>query len=161
MNTLNENSFLIVSGFIVAFIVIVLLKLDGGSNWKWGILVIAIASLSFLQLSLSSNSSSLQKPQDFTSLVGAGDKLVVSFHSNRWLGCLSAKPLLDRLENDLGDKARFIRIDINTDSGREIKANYDIELVPAVLIFDEKGNIVWRQTGTQPNSVSITQIIDS
>ena len=83
MNTLNENSFLIVSGFIVAFIVIVLLKLDGGSNWKWGILVIAIASLGFLQVSLSSNSSSLQKPQDFTSLVGAGDKLVVSFHSNR------------------------------------------------------------------------------
>ena len=83
MNTLNENSFLIVSGFIVAFIVIVLLKLDGGSNWKWGILVIAIASLSFLQLSLSSNSSSLPKPQDFAKLVGGGDKLVVSFYSNR------------------------------------------------------------------------------
>jgi len=83
MNTLNENSFLIVSGFIVAFIVVVLLKLDGGSNWKWGILVIVIASLSFLQLSLSSNSSTLQKPQDFPTLVGGGDKLVVSFHSNR------------------------------------------------------------------------------
>lgn len=83
MNALNENSFLIVSGFIVAFIVIILLKLDGGSHWKWGILVIAIASLGFLQVSLSSNSSSLPKPQDFAKLVGGGDKLVVSFYSNR------------------------------------------------------------------------------
>ena len=83
MNALNENSFLIVSGFIVAFIVIVLLKLDGGSHWKWGIPVIAIASLGFLQVSLSSNSSSLAKPQDFATLVGGGDKLVVSFYSNR------------------------------------------------------------------------------
>ena len=83
MNTLNENSFLIVSGFIIAFIVIVLLKLDGGSIWKWGILLIAIVSLSFLQISLSSNSNSLQKSQDFETLVGGGDKVVVSFYSNR------------------------------------------------------------------------------
>jgi hypothetical protein len=83
MSILNENSFLIISGFIIAFIVIVLLKLDGGSNWKWGILVIAIASLSFLQVSLSSNSSPLQKSQDLGTLVGGGDKVVVSFYSNR------------------------------------------------------------------------------
>lgn len=83
MNTLNENSFLIVSGFIIAFVVIVLLKLDGESNWKWGILVITIASLTFLQVSLSSNSSSIQKTQDFGTLVGGGDKVVVSFYSNR------------------------------------------------------------------------------
>ena len=83
MNTLNENSFLIVSGFIIAFVVIVLLKLDGESNWKWGILVITIASLAFLQVSLSSNSSSIQKTQDFGILVGGGDKVVVSFYSNR------------------------------------------------------------------------------
>tara|TARA_Y100000590_G_scaffold150927_1_gene173341 strand:- start:9549 stop:9734 length:186 start_codon:yes stop_codon:yes gene_type:complete len=61
----------------------------------------------------------------------------------------------------LDDKAQFIRIDINTDSGRKIKKNYEIELIPAVLVFDERGNVVWRQTGTQPNAVSITQIIDS
>ncbi len=83
MSTLNENSFLIISGFIIAFIIIVLLKLDGGSNWKWGILVIATASLGFLQVSLSSTSSPLQKSQDLGTLVGGGDKVVVSFYSNR------------------------------------------------------------------------------
>ena len=83
MNTLNENSFLIISGFIIAFIVIILLKLDGGGNWKWGILMIAIASLGFLQLSLSSTSSPLLKSQDLGTLIGGGNKIVVSFYSNR------------------------------------------------------------------------------
>tara|TARA_Y100000590_G_scaffold377964_1_gene444590 strand:+ start:590 stop:841 length:252 start_codon:yes stop_codon:yes gene_type:complete len=83
MNILNENSFLIVSGFIILFIIVVLLKLDGESNWKWGILVIALASLTFLQFTLSSNASSIAQPKDIETLVAGGDKVVVSFHSNR------------------------------------------------------------------------------
>lgn len=66
---------------------------------------------------------------------------------------------MDRLEKELATKAQFIRIDINTESGRKIREDYEIKLVPAVIVFDEKGNELWRQTGVQPDSDSITNLI--
>jgi len=68
---------------------------------------------------------------------------------------------LDRLEKQLETKARFVRIDINTESGRKIREGYEIEFVPAILVFDEKGIELWRQTGVQPDSVSITRLINN
>jgi hypothetical protein len=68
---------------------------------------------------------------------------------------------LDRLEKKLETKARFVRIDINTESGRKIRKDYEIEFVPAVLVFDEKGVELWRQTGVYPDSVSITKLINN
>ena len=68
---------------------------------------------------------------------------------------------MDRLEKQLETKARFVRIDINTESGRKIREGYEIEFVPAILVFDEKGIELWRQTGVQPDSVSITRLINN
>ncbi len=68
---------------------------------------------------------------------------------------------MDRLEKKLETKARFVRIDINTESGRNIRERYEIEFVPAILVFDEKGVELWRQTGVQPDSVSITRLINN
>ena len=68
---------------------------------------------------------------------------------------------MDRLEKELESKAQFIRVDINTESGRKIREDYEIQLVPAVLVFDEKGNELWRQTGAQPDAVSITKLINN
>jgi thioredoxin-related protein len=58
------------------------------------------------------------------------------------------KPVVDELENELGDEILFIRLNIQEDVGRELAPVYDFEFTPTFIYFDEQGNEVWREVGS-------------
>ena len=57
------------------------------------------------------------------------------------------KPVVDELENELGDQILFIRLNIQEKVGRELAPVYDFEFTPTFIYFDEYGNEVWRDVG--------------
>ena len=55
---------------------------------------------------------------------------------------------MDELENELGSEITFIRLNIQTEVGRELAPVYDFEFTPTFIYFDAQGNEVWREVGS-------------
>ncbi len=53
---------------------------------------------------------------------------------------------MDGLEEELGDRANVIRVEIQTDAGDEASARYDIRFTPNFVVFDATGAAVARTT---------------
>ena len=58
------------------------------------------------------------------------------------------KPVVDELENELGDQILFIRLNIQEKVGRELAPVYGFEFTPTFIYFDENGNELWREVGS-------------
>ncbi|NDJ86400.1 MAG: hypothetical protein GYB66_10970 [Chloroflexi bacterium] len=54
---------------------------------------------------------------------------------------------MDRLEADLEGKATVIHIDFLSEVGREAAREYDVSIIPALLLFDGEGNLILTQKG--------------
>ena len=65
--------------------------------------------------------------------------------------CLSARPVVDRLERDLEGEALVVRLNVMDTVGRDVMHAYGVTLVPTFLVFDGAGNLIFRQGGTFPN----------
>jgi thioredoxin-related protein len=57
------------------------------------------------------------------------------------------KPVVDGLEQELGDKLSIIRIDIQSQAGRELAGVYDFEYAPTFIFFNSQGHELWRVVG--------------
>jgi thioredoxin-related protein len=57
------------------------------------------------------------------------------------------KPVVDGLEQELGDEIYIIRLNIQEEVGRELAPVYGFEFTPTFIYFDEDGNELWRQVG--------------
>jgi thioredoxin-related protein len=57
------------------------------------------------------------------------------------------KPVVDELEEELGDRIHFIRLNIQEPVGRELAPVYGFEFTPTFIYFDGDGKEVWRQVG--------------
>lgn len=57
------------------------------------------------------------------------------------------KPVVDGLEQELGDKILIIRVNIQGQIGRELAPVYNMEFAPTFIFFDAQGNEIWRSIG--------------
>jgi len=57
------------------------------------------------------------------------------------------KPVVDELEQELGDKLHFIRLNIQEDVGRELAPVYGFKFTPTFIFFDADGQELWREVG--------------
>ena len=61
--------------------------------------------------------------------------------------CLTAKPVVNGIEEELEGTARVIRLDISSDRGKEVAGRYGVEAVPTVVVLDGGGEVVHRESG--------------
>ncbi len=54
---------------------------------------------------------------------------------------------MDGLEQELGDKLKIIRVDIQSQAGHELESVYGLEYTPTFVYFDARGTEVWRVVG--------------
>jgi thioredoxin-like negative regulator of GroEL len=54
---------------------------------------------------------------------------------------------VDGLEKDLRGQATVLHIDMLSDIGREIAGEYGVKSLPATLLFDGNGRLVYRDSG--------------
>jgi len=57
------------------------------------------------------------------------------------------KPIVDGLEQELGDRLRVIHINIQETAGRELAQVYHFEYTPTYVFFDAQGTELWRMIG--------------
>lgn len=81
------------------------------------------------------------------SMIGQGVPVLLEFQSPYCIHCTQMKPIVDRLENELGDRLRVIRLNAQDKIGRELAPVYELEYTPTFVLFDGRGNEMLRQTG--------------
>ena len=88
---------------------------------------------------------------NFSSEVMEADvPVLVDFHAP-WCGpCRSLTPILDRVEQELGDSIKIGKV--NVDQNQELAREHQISSIP-VLLFVKGGKVVDRLSGLQPEQV--------
>jgi thiol-disulfide isomerase/thioredoxin len=80
-------------------------------------------------------------------MIGDGIPVLLEFQSPYCIDCSVEKPIVDGLENELGQKLHIIRINVQDQIGRELGPVYQFEYTPTFIFFDAKGNELWRTVG--------------
>jgi len=80
----------------------------------------------------------------FDSLIHDICPVIVDFHALWCNPCKIQSPILKEITNELGDRIKVIKIDVDQNS--EIAGRYNIQSVPTLIIF-KNGKQIWRQSG--------------
>jgi thioredoxin-related protein len=67
-----------------------------------------------------------------------------------------AKPVVDRLEQQLQGQAEVIRVNLMGQMGATLAKRYSVRGVPTMLVFDGEGNVIYSRAGI-PNAGAIVQ----
>jgi thioredoxin 1 len=87
------------------------------------------------------------KKESFGELIKGNTPVLVDFTAT-WCGpCKMMKPVLEQLHQQMGDKIRIIKIDI--DQSPAAANAYQVQSVPTLVLF-QNGKILWRQSGVIP-----------
>jgi thioredoxin-related protein len=57
------------------------------------------------------------------------------------------RPIVDGLEREYEGRLRVLRLDVQSQVGRELAPLYGFQYTPTFILFDAAGNELWRQIG--------------
>ena len=60
---------------------------------------------------------------------------------------MSAKPIVDGIEQDYRDKLHVIRVDLHAPIGTRLGEQYGVQYTPTFVILDGGGEEIWRSVG--------------
>jgi thiol-disulfide isomerase/thioredoxin len=71
------------------------------------------------------------------------------------MGCMAAKPIVDGIEREHGERLRVIRVNVQDTAGRALAGQYRFEFTPTFVLFDAGGRELLRTVGAvDPAAVS-------
>lgn len=90
----------------------------------------------------------------FETIVNEDRPVIVDFHALWCAPCKVQSPILKQVADELGEKVRVIKIDI--DQNQAIAEKYHIQSVPTLMIF-KNGEVKYQQAGvhTKPQLINI------
>jgi thiol-disulfide isomerase/thioredoxin len=71
-----------------------------------------------------------------------------------------AKPVVDRLEQELSGKAELVRINLMSQMGIDLARRYGIRGTPTLLVFDGAGSVVYTEVGI-PNQGAVVAAVSA
>lgn len=91
---------------------------------------------------------------NFNSLINDTRPVIVDFHALWCSPCKVQAPILKEVANELGDRIRVIKIDI--DQNTELASRYHVQSVPTLMIF-KNGVVKYKQAGvhTKPQLMKV------
>ncbi|MDD7304584.1 MAG: thioredoxin [Bacteroidaceae bacterium] len=94
--------------------------------------------------------------ETFNNIISGNELVLVDFYAT-WCGpCKMMHPVLDTLKQNMGDKVRIVKIDV--DRNEAAAAQYGIQAVPTLMLM-RNGKVLWRQSGALPLD-ALTQVIN-
>lgn len=88
-------------------------------------------------------------------VLNAGGIVLADFYSDSCVPCKRLSPVIAEIEEQFGDKAKFVKININFDA--ELAEKYEVQSVPTVVFF-RNGEELSRLNGTVKKSDIISEI---
>jgi thioredoxin 1 len=93
----------------------------------------------------------------FETIIDGSKPVIVDFHA-LWCGpCKIQSPILKELADELGDRVRVIKIDV--DKNNALASQYQIQSVPTLIVF-KNGKPIWRQSGVVTKAVLKSVLTD-
>lgn len=94
---------------------------------------------------------------NFNSIINEDRPVIVDFHAT-WCGpCKAQSPILKEIADDLGERIRVIKIDV--DQNNELAIQYHIQSVPTLMIF-RNGKVAYKQAGVHSKSQLMNTLIN-
>ncbi len=90
-------------------------------------------------------------------MIGAGTPVLLEYQSPYCLACTAVQPVVDGLEQDAGETLHIIRINAQETVGNDLAAHYGLGFTPTFILFDARGNELWREVG----SLDVQHVRDS
>lgn len=88
----------------------------------------------------------------FKNIIDSETPVLVDFFAT-WCGpCKTLPPILKEVKNELGEKAKIIKIDV--DKNPTLASKYQVKGVPTMILFKNRQPI-WRQSGVVPKHILI------
>ena len=92
---------------------------------------------------------------NFNKLINSETPVLVDFYAE-WCGpCKMQSPILKEISEELGGKARIIKIDVDKNQG--VASRFQVRGVPTLILF-KNGQPVWRQSGVASKQALINVI---
>lgn len=92
----------------------------------------------------------------FNSIIRSENPVLVDFYAD-WCGpCKVLAPILGDVKNELGEKVRIVKIDV--DKNERLASKFQVRGVPTLVLFKD-GEQVWRQSGVLQKN-ELIQVID-
>ena len=88
-------------------------------------------------------------------VIKAGKAVIADFYSDSCVPCKRLSPVLAELEEELGDKVKLVKININFDGA--LAEKYEVMSVPT-LVFFKDGEEVSRLNGAVKRSEILSEI---
>lgn len=154
----NQYSFVLISAGVLIAVAIVLWRF---SVSRRVILATVGALLIFVLIGyflLRPGLSDVDSTASAESILQNGKPTFLEFFSNYCAGCLAIRPVVDEIAVELGEDFNILRIDIHTAAGRELRERYDFNYTPEFILFNDRGEEIWR--GHNPpneNQISLVQ----
>jgi hypothetical protein len=71
-----------------------------------------------------------------------------------------AKPIVNGIEKDLQGRATVVRLNLLTKLGREVARSHGVTAVPATMVFDGAGRVLYRHEGL-PDRRRIMEVVNA
>ena len=86
----------------------------------------------------------------FEKLIASDQPIMIDFYAD-WCGpCKVVAPILKELKEELGDKVRIIKIDV--DKNQAISQKLQVQSIPTLMIY-QNGDLKWRTAGVQTKAL--------
>jgi len=91
--------------------------------------------------------ASEKKTTSFHDLIHSEQPVLIDFYAD-WCGpCKAFAPQLERFKNEMGEKVRIVKIDV--DRNQELAGKLGVQSIPTVMIF-QGGELKYREAGVRP-----------
>ncbi len=150
---INRYSYLFTSAVVMAVAWAIGARFGG----LWPTVAVATTGLGLVlvQRRLRGGESDVSSLDAVDQEIQQGRPVLLFVYSDNCGACLAARPIVNRLEQELGDRVDVVRLNVADDVGAQARERFEIRMVPSTILLDEDGVERYRAEARLPRRQAI------